>query len=75
MQVDTITLDEAAFEAGGYVAYTPGKKLIMDYDIRELSKYCRERNIEPIELPQDELVRFEIKPPLVYPRIPKHSGM
>jgi len=36
-----LTLDEAAQQAGGYVSYTPGKKLAMDYDYRELSKYCR----------------------------------
>ena len=62
-----ITLDEAASVAGGYVAYSPGKKLIMDYDFRELSKYCRERNIEPIDLPEDELRMFAIDPPVVHP--------
>ena len=61
-------LDDAASKAGGYVAYTPGKKLIMDYDFRELSRYCREKGVEPIDLPADELRLFEINPPLVYPR-------
>jgi len=63
-----LTLDEAAAEAGGYVSYTPGKKLIMDYDYRELSNYCREKGVEPMDLPKDELKKFEINPPLVYPR-------
>jgi len=63
-----MTLDDAAAIAGGYVAYTPGKKLVMDYDYRELSKYCRERGVEPLDLPDDELAMFRIDPPLVYPR-------
>jgi len=62
-----LTLDEAAEEAGGYVAYTPGKKFVMDYDYRELSNYCREKGVEPMDLPEDELKMFEINPPLVYP--------
>ncbi|MCL2045668.1 MAG: hypothetical protein FWG88_04720 [Oscillospiraceae bacterium] len=67
------TLDEAAAIAGGYVAYTPGKKLIIDYDYRELSRYCRERGVEPIDLPEDELERFRITPPLVYPRAQRNT--
>ena len=63
-----VTLDEAAAIAGGYVAYYPGKKLIMDYDYRELGRYCREKGVEPIDLPDDEIKMFEINPPLVYPR-------
>jgi len=62
-----LTLDEAAQEAGGYVAYTPGKKFIMDYNYRELSDYCREKGVEPMDLPEDELKMFEINPPLIYP--------
>ena len=64
-----ISLDDAATEAGGYVAYSPGKRMTIDYDIRELSKYCRERNIEPIDLPEDELKLFEISSPRVYQRV------
>ena len=63
-----LTLDEAAEKAGGYVTYTPGKKLIMDYDYRELSNYCRKKCVEPIDLPEEELKLFRIDPPLVYPR-------
>ena len=63
-----MTLDEAASKAGGYVAYTPGKKLIVDYDFRELSRYCREKGVEPIDLSAEEQKAFEIDPPLVYPR-------
>ena len=32
----------------------------VDYGIRELSRYCRERNVEPFELPEEELERFAI---------------
>jgi len=64
-----LTLDDAAQKAGGYVSYTPGKKLIMDYDYRELSNYCRKKGVEPIDLPEEELNRFKIDPPLVYPRV------
>jgi hypothetical protein len=63
-----MTLDEAASKAGGYVAYTPGKKLIVEYNLRELSMYCREKGVEPIDLSEDELNVFRIVPPLVYPR-------
>ena len=63
-----LTLDEAAAKAGGYVAYSPGKKLVVDYNYRELSSYCRKRGVEPIDLPEDELKEFRIEPPLVYPR-------
>ena len=62
-----LSLDEAAAKAGGYVAYAPGKKLIMDHDVRELSKYCREKGVEPMDLAEDELQLFAIVPPLVYP--------
>ena len=64
-----LTLDEAAQKAGGYVSYTSGKKLIMDYDYRELSKYCRKKGVEPMDLQKDELKQFEINPPLIYPRV------
>ena len=37
-----------------------------DYDFQELSKYCRERNTESIDLPEDELKMFEIDPPLFF---------
>ena len=68
-----LTLDEAAEKAGGYVAYYPGKKLIMDYDYHAMSKYCREKGIDPIDLPDAERKMFEIDPPLVYPRKAVHA--
>jgi len=63
---DGLTLDEAAEKAGGYVDYTPGKPLIIDYDYRAMSDYCRSKGIKPIELPEEERKMFEYDPPLVY---------
>jgi hypothetical protein len=61
-----LTLDEAAAKAGGYVDYAPGKPLIIDYDYRAMSDYCRTKGIKPLDLPEDERKRFEFDPPLVY---------
>jgi hypothetical protein len=61
-----LTLDEAAEKAGGYVDYTPGKPLIIDYDYRAMSDYCRGKGIKPMELPEEERKMFEYNPPLVY---------
>ena len=63
-----ITLDDAAAKAGGYVDYVPGKPMIIDYDYRSMSDYCRAKGIKPIDLPEDERKMFEFDPPLIYPR-------
>lgn len=52
-------LDELAEKAGGYVAPFPGKDT--HYNYREISKYCKERGIEPLDLTIRELGRFIIK--------------
>jgi hypothetical protein len=62
------TLDEVAENAGGYVDYSPGKPLIIDYDYRALSDYCRSKGIKPMDLPEEERKMFEYDPPLVYSR-------
>lgn len=59
-----LTLDEAAEKAGGYVRYRPGDKSHLEFDFRALSKYCRERGVEPIDLPEEELSIFRIDSPL-----------
>ena len=61
-----LTLDEAAAKAGGYVAYSPGKPLVMDYDYRAMSDYCRAKGIKPLDLAEAERKLFEFDPPLVY---------
>ena len=38
------------------------------YDYHAMSKYCRQKGIKPMELPEEERKRFEFNPPLVYPR-------
>jgi len=60
------TLDEAAAKAGGYVNYTPGKPLVIDYDYRAMSDYCRAKGIKQIDLSEAERKQFEFDPPLVY---------
>jgi hypothetical protein len=61
-----LTLDEAAAKAGGYVAWYPGKKLVVDYDYHALSNYCRAKGIKPIDLSEEERKQFEYDPPLVH---------
>ena len=61
-----LTLDEVAEKSGGYVDYSPGKPLVIDYDYRALSDYCRSKGIKPMELSEEEREQFEYNPPLVY---------
>ena len=61
------SLDEAATRAGGYVDYISGKPLVIDYDYRAMSDYCRAKGVKPIDLPEDERKLFEFIPPLVFP--------
>ena len=58
-------IDEAAVQAGGYLA-KPVRPLVVEYDYRAMSKYCKERNISKMELTEDELKMFEYLEPLVY---------
>jgi len=60
------TLDDVAAKAGGYVSYTPGKPLIIDYDYRAMSDYCRKKGIKPLDLSEEERRQFAFDPPLVY---------
>ena len=58
-------LDEAAVRAGGYLA-KPVRPLIIEYDYRAMTKYCREKGISKMDLTEEELKRFEYAEPLVY---------
>lgn len=58
-------LDEAAMRAGGYLA-KPKRPLVIEYDYRAMTKYCREKGISKMDLTQDELKMFEYAEPLVY---------
>ena len=53
-------LDEAAERAGGYVAFPakPGTQ----YDYRKILKYCKDKNIEPLDLTIREMQRFIVNP-------------
>ena len=56
---DMRELDELAEKAGGYVAPLGDNKV--HYDYRKISKYCKEKGIEPIDLTIRELNQFVIR--------------
>ena len=58
-------LDEAAVRAEGYLA-KPKCPLVIDYDYRAISNYCREKGINNEDLTENELKQFEYAEPLVY---------
>jgi hypothetical protein len=58
-------LDEAAARAGGYLA-KPKRPLVIEYDYRAMTKYCREKGISKMDLTDEELKQFEYAEPLVY---------
>jgi len=58
-------LDEAAVKAGGYLA-TPKRPLVIEHDYRAISRYCTDKGINPVDLSDDELKKFEYEKPLVY---------
>jgi len=51
-------LDEAAEEAGGFLA--PFTNVNAHYDYRKIIEYCKEKEIEPIDLTIRELQNFII---------------
>jgi len=58
-------IDEAAERAGGYLA-NPKRPLIVEYDYRAMTKYCKEKNVSKMDLTEEELGMFEYDKPLVY---------
>nr|DAH37293.1 MAG TPA: hypothetical protein [Caudoviricetes sp.] len=56
---DMIVLDEIAEKAGGYVDQTSKTKV--HYNYRKILEYCKEKNIEPIDLTVRELQRFIVE--------------
>ena len=58
-------LDEAAVRAGGYLA-NPKRPLLIEYDYRAMTEYCREKGIAKTDLSDEELKQFEYAEPLVY---------
>ena len=59
------TIDTEAVKAGGYLAI-PKYPLIIEYDYRAMTEYCRERGMSKMDLNEDELKLFEFEEPLVY---------
>lgn len=49
-------IDDAADQAGGYVANFPSKDT--HYNYRAIMQYCREKGIEPIDMTIRELNTF-----------------
>ena len=49
-------LDEAAERAGGYTSTVSADSI--HYNYREISRYCKEKGIEPVDMTIRELNRF-----------------
>ena len=54
-------LDDAAAEAGGYVAFNSDVENEPHYDYRAISKYCKEKGIEPLDMTIRELNAFIVQ--------------
>ncbi|GAB5081431.1 hypothetical protein Osc1_06040 [Hominimerdicola sp. 21CYCFAH17_S] len=52
-------LDKAAEKYGGFTA--PLSDKTVRYDYRKISRYCKEKGIEPVDMTIRELNRFIIK--------------
>ena len=59
------TIDELAVLSGGYLA-RPKRPLIIEYDYRAMTDYCRRKGLSKMDLTEDELKMFEYPEPLVY---------
>jgi len=58
-------IDELAIAAGGYLA-KPKRPLIIEYDYRAMTAYCKEKGVSKMDLSNYELKMFEYSEPLVY---------
>ena len=58
-------IDAEAIKAGGYLAM-PKHPLVIEYDYRAMTEYCRERGISKMDLTEEELKLFAFDEPLVY---------
>lgn len=54
-------LDDAAAEAGGYVAFNSDIENEPHYNYRAIIKYCKEKGIEPSDMTTRELNMFIVK--------------
>jgi hypothetical protein len=44
----------------------PTRPLVIEYDYRAMTQYCREKGIPKMDLTEDELKLFEYTEPLIY---------
>jgi hypothetical protein len=58
-------IDEIAEQAGGYLA-SPKRPLVIEYNYRAMTIYCRKKGISKMDLTEEELKIFEYSEPLVY---------
>ena len=58
-------IDSAAVKAGGYLK-VPKRPLVIEYDYRTMTKYCKNKGISKMELTTEELRLFEYSEPLIY---------
>ena len=54
-------IDDVAAEAGGYVALNSDIENEPHYNYREISKYCKEKGIEPLDMTLRELNSFIVQ--------------
>lgn len=55
------TLDDLAADAGGFVALNFDIKNEPHYNYKAISKYCKEKGIEPLDLTLRELNSFVVQ--------------
>ena len=55
-------LDDIAAEAGGFVDYNDFSDSMIHYDYRAILSYCKEKNIQPMDMTIREMQQFEITP-------------
>lgn len=53
-------LDDIAEQAGGFVDFTPVYDDAVHYDYRAILAYCREHNMQPIDMTIREMQQFVI---------------
>ena len=58
-------IDEAAVKAGGYLA-KPKRPLIIEYNYRAMTEYCKKNGMSKMDLTEAELKMFEYAEPLMY---------
>ncbi|WP_432651683.1 hypothetical protein [Huintestinicola sp.] len=54
------SLDDIAEQAGGFVYYSDNCENSVHYDYRAIIAYCKENNIEPIDMTIREMQQFVI---------------